>query len=123
MGIMSSRSRTLQAHRPDTDIFAYGVARSTVEGRPLGPDELSKINAYWRASLYLSLGMLYLKANPLLREPLALEHIKPRLLGHWGSDAGAYPWLIHRLTYRPHQRHIHVRGYKEKGNIMARRLV
>jgi xylulose-5-phosphate/fructose-6-phosphate phosphoketolase len=46
------------------------------------------IDAYWRASLYLCLGMLYLKDNPLLREPLKLEHTKPRLLGHWGSDAG-----------------------------------
>ena len=42
----------------------------------------------WRASLYLCLGMLYLKDNPLLREPLKLDHTKPRLLGHWGSNAG-----------------------------------
>ena len=69
-------------------ISAYGAARSTVEGAPLSPEELRKIDAYWRASLYLCLGMLYLKDNPLLREPLKVEHIKPRLLGHWGSDAG-----------------------------------
>ena len=72
----------------DLSISAYGTARSTVKGVPLNPDELRKIHAYWRASLYLCLGMLYLKDNPLLREPLKLEDTKPRLLGHWGSDAG-----------------------------------
>ena len=69
-------------------ISEYGVARSTVKGAPLSPKELDNIDAYWRATLYLSLGMLYLKENPLLREPLTLDHTKPRLLGHWGSDAG-----------------------------------
>jgi xylulose-5-phosphate/fructose-6-phosphate phosphoketolase len=58
-------------------------------------DELRKIDAYWQASLYLCLGMLYLRDNPLLREPLKLEHIKPRLLGHWGSDAGQCFTYIH----------------------------
>ena len=72
----------------DAAVSAYGKARSTVGGSPLAPDELHKLDAYWRASLYLCLGMLYLKANPLLREPLTLDHLKPRLLGHWGSDAG-----------------------------------
>jgi xylulose-5-phosphate/fructose-6-phosphate phosphoketolase len=85
-----SMSTTILAEPPSADgaISAYGTARSTVAGSPLTLDELRKIDAYWRASLYLCLGMLYLKANPLLREPLTLEHIKPRLLGHWGSDAG-----------------------------------
>jgi xylulose-5-phosphate/fructose-6-phosphate phosphoketolase len=72
----------------DGKISAYGSARSTIKGTPLSPEELRKVDAYWRASLYLCLGMLYLKDNPLLREPLKLEHTKPRLLGHWGSDAG-----------------------------------
>jgi xylulose-5-phosphate/fructose-6-phosphate phosphoketolase len=76
-------------------ISAYGTARSTVEGSPLSPEELEQIDAYWRASLYLSLGMLYLKDNPLLREPLRLEHTKPRLLGHWGSDSGQAFTYIH----------------------------
>jgi xylulose-5-phosphate/fructose-6-phosphate phosphoketolase len=71
-----------------SDLSAYGAARSTIHGAPLTADELRKIDAYWRASLYLSLGMLYLKDNPLLQEPLKVEHTKPRLLGHWGSDAG-----------------------------------
>src|SRR5208283_1374216 len=76
-------------------ISAYGPARSTVKGTPLNPDELRKIDAYWQASLYLCLGMLYLRDNPLLREPLKLEHIKPRLLGHWGSDAGQSFTYLH----------------------------
>src|SRR6476660_8071122 len=69
-------------------ISAYGTARSTIKGTPLSPDELGNMDAYWRASLYLCVGMLYLKDNPLLRKPLKLEQIKARLLGHWGSDAG-----------------------------------
>ncbi len=56
--------------------------------RPLSPDELRGIDAYWRAANYLSVGQIYLLDNPLLREPLALEHIKPRLLGHWGTTPG-----------------------------------
>jgi xylulose-5-phosphate/fructose-6-phosphate phosphoketolase len=76
-------------------ISAYGKARSTVKGEPLSPKELTDIDAYWRASLYLCLGMLYLKENPLLQEPLKLEHTKPRLLGHWGSDAGQAFTYIH----------------------------
>src|SRR5262249_33884758 len=46
------------------------------------------MNAYWRAANYLSVGQIYLYANPLLREPLKLEHVKPRLLGHWGTTPG-----------------------------------
>ena len=76
-------------------ISAYGPARSTIKGTPLKPDELEKIDAYWQASLYLCLGMLYLKENPLLREPLKTEHTKSRLLGHWGSDSGQAFTYIH----------------------------
>jgi xylulose-5-phosphate/fructose-6-phosphate phosphoketolase len=76
-------------------ISAYGPARATVPGAPLSAEELRQIDAYWQASLYLCLGMLYLKDNPLLREPLTLEHIKPRLLGHWGSDAGQCFTYLH----------------------------
>ncbi|KAK0894450.1 hypothetical protein LTS16_024684, partial [Friedmanniomyces endolithicus] len=67
---------------------AYSGTRSTVKDKPLSSDELDKLTRYFHATLYLCLGMLYLKENPLLREPLKREHIKPRLLGHWGSDAG-----------------------------------
>jgi xylulose-5-phosphate/fructose-6-phosphate phosphoketolase len=55
---------------------------------PLSPVELERLHAYWRAANYLSVGQIYLLANPLLREPLALEHTKPRLLGHWGTTPG-----------------------------------
>ncbi len=55
---------------------------------PLSPPELHAIDAYWRAANYLSVGQIYLLDNPQLREPLALEHIKPRLLGHWGTTPG-----------------------------------
>ena len=51
----------------------------------LAPDLLEKMDAYWRAANYLSVGQIYLKDNPLLESPLRLEHIKPRLLGHWGT--------------------------------------
>ncbi len=59
-----------------------------IPAAPLSADELRKMNAYWSACNYLCAGMLYLRANPLLREPLKVEHIKNRLLGHWGSDPG-----------------------------------
>lgn len=55
---------------------------------PLSPDELSKIHRYWSAANYLSVGQIYLHDNPLLRDPLKLEHVKPRLLGHWGTTPG-----------------------------------
>jgi xylulose-5-phosphate/fructose-6-phosphate phosphoketolase len=55
---------------------------------PLQPDELRRIDAWWRAANYLSVGQIYLKANALLREPVRLEHVKPRLLGHWGTTPG-----------------------------------
>ena len=69
-------------------LSAYGTARSTIEGKPLSADALRKTHAYWRACNYLSLGMIYLQDNPLLREPLQPEHIKNRLLGHWGASPG-----------------------------------
>ncbi|MCC5621618.1 phosphoketolase [Nostoc sp. CHAB 5715] len=61
---------------------------SPPQTKPLTDEELRKINAYWRAANYLSVGQIYLLDNPLLREPLKLEHVKPRLLGHWGTTPG-----------------------------------
>src|SRR5262249_57728852 len=55
---------------------------------PLAPEELRLIDAWWRAANYLTVGQIYLQDNPLLREPLRPEHIKPRLLGHWGTSPG-----------------------------------
>ena len=56
--------------------------------KPLSPDLLQKMNAYWRAANYLSVGQIYLYDNPLLKKPLELAHVKPRLLGHWGTTPG-----------------------------------
>ena len=86
---------TVSSDEKTSAISAYGPARSTIQGTPLSSDVLRKIDAYWRASLYLCLGMLYLKENPLLREPLRVEQTKPRLLGHWGSDAGQSFTYVH----------------------------
>src|SRR5580704_17113860 len=62
---------------------------------PLPSDELRKIDAYWRAANYLSIGQIYLFDNPLLTEPLKVEHIKPRLLGHWGTTPGLNFTYVH----------------------------
>jgi xylulose-5-phosphate/fructose-6-phosphate phosphoketolase len=56
--------------------------------KPLSQDLLARMNAYWRAANYLSVGQIYLYDNPLLKKPLKLEHVKPRLLGHWGTTPG-----------------------------------
>ena len=63
--------------------------------QPLSPDEVRKIDAYWRAANYLSVGQIYLLKNPLLREPLKIEHVKPRLLGHWGTTPGLNFIYVH----------------------------
>ena len=63
--------------------------------KPLTPEQLGKMDAYWRAANYLSVGQIYLYDNPLLRKPLALEHIKPRLLGHWGTTPGLNFVYVH----------------------------
>jgi len=67
-------------------LSSYGAARSTIQGAPLSQEELRKTHAFWRACNYLALGMIYLQDNPLLRRPLKPEHIKNRLLGHWGAS-------------------------------------
>ena len=79
----------------DRSITAYGQARSTVSGTPLTPDQLRKTDAYWRACNYLSLGMIYLMHNPLLKKPLRPEQIKHRLLGHWGTSPGLSFIYVH----------------------------
>src|SRR5499433_1993025 len=71
------------------------LAKVSVDSRPLSLEELRKMNAYWRAANYLSVGQIYLYANPLLREPLKLEHVKPRLLGHWGTTPGLNFIYVH----------------------------
>ena len=65
-----------------------GPVKVFTSENPLSNEEQSRMNAYWRAANYLSVGQIYLLANPLLREPLKIDHIKPRLLGHWGTTPG-----------------------------------
>ena len=78
----------------------------------MADDELRKIDAYWRACNYLSLGMLYLSENPLLREPLKVEHLKKRLIGHWGSDPGqSFVWVhLNRLIKKYDLNMIYIAG-------------
>src|SRR5205809_3286244 len=76
-------------------ISADETARSTIKGAPLSRDELDKIDAYWRAANYLSVGQIYLYDNPLLKKPLSKEHVKPRLLGHWGTTPGLNFLYVH----------------------------
>src|SRR5437016_12243632 len=78
-----------------TPVATAVPASLSVSNQPLSPEELRKMNAYWRAANYLSVGQIYLYANPLLREPLKLEHVKPRLLGHWGTTPGLNFIYVH----------------------------
>ncbi|EZP52370.1 phosphoketolase family protein [Sphingomonas sp. RIT328] len=73
---------------PHTDIRA-------AEASPLSPDLLRRMHGYWRAANYLSVGQIYLRANPLLERPLTLADIKPRLLGHWGTTPGLNLLYVH----------------------------
>lgn len=68
------------------ELSSFGIAGSTVSGAPLNDEEARQTHAFWRACNYLALGMIYLQDNPLLREPLKSEHIKNRMLGHWGAS-------------------------------------
>ena len=78
-----------------TPVATADRASLSVSNQPLSPEELRKMNAYWRAANYLSVGQIYLYANPLLREPLKIEHVKPRLLGHWGTTPGLNFIYVH----------------------------
>jgi xylulose-5-phosphate/fructose-6-phosphate phosphoketolase len=79
---------------------------------PLSPEEVRKMNAYWRAANYLSVGQIYLYDNPLLKEPLRIEHVKPRLLGHWGTTPGLNFIYVHcnRLIRRHELNMIYIAG-------------
>ena len=88
---------TIEASIPAdiSEISPYAPTRSTIEGTPLSAESLRKTEIYWRACNYLSLGMIYLRENPLLDEPLRPEQIKNRLLGHWGSSPGLSFIYVH----------------------------
>src|SRR3954471_21809383 len=69
--------------------------QTSAASESLSPELFAKMDAYWRAANYLSVGQIYLYDNPLLKEPLSKEHIKPRLLGHWGTTPGLNFIYVH----------------------------
>ncbi|MGE5386865.1 MAG: phosphoketolase [Betaproteobacteria bacterium] len=69
--------------------------QSPAASEPLDAREIEQLDAWWRACNYLAVGMIYLRDNPLLREPLSINHVKARLLGHWGSDPGMTLAYVH----------------------------
>ncbi len=83
----SPASRTIGLMSPETATAATPAI--------LSDDELALIDSYWRAANYLSVGQIYLLDNPMLAEPLAAEHVKPRLLGHWGTTPGLNLLYVH----------------------------
>ncbi|BCA64365.1 phosphoketolase (plasmid) [Sphingomonas sp. HMP9] len=75
--------------------FPLQMGPTTVKDRPLSKDILRRMDAYWRAANYLSVGQIYLRSNPLLDEPLSIAHVKARLLGHWGTTPGLNMLYVH----------------------------
>ncbi len=86
--------RTSSAVPVSEDLPASTIGPHSLEG-PLGPELLDRMQRYWRAANYLTIGQIYLRDNPLLREPLRPEHVKPRLLGHWGTSPGLNLIYVH----------------------------
>jgi len=88
-------------------------------------DDFGLIDAYWRASNYLTIGQIYLQNNPLLREPLRAEHIKPRLLGHWGTSPGQNFVYVHlnRLIKEHDASFIYISGRGMAGRRSLRRFI
>ncbi len=86
--------------------------RGGTTSHPLPADELRRIDAYWRAANYLSVGQIYLYDNPLLKQPLTKEHVKPRLLGHWGTTPGLNFLYVHlsRMIKKHHLSMIYITG-------------
>ena len=90
---MTSTTRANKARGADKKGAKRSVSKASkgtapAADGPLSADELHVIDQWWRASNYLSVGQIYLMDNPLLRVPLRAEHVKPRLLGHWGTTPG-----------------------------------
>src|SRR5579871_3523331 len=78
-----------------TSLVGEHVRPSTNANAPLSPELLRRMNAYWRAANYLSVGQIYLYDNPLLKEPLTLAHVKPLVVGHWGTTPGQNFIYVH----------------------------
>ncbi len=92
---MSEKNIVTKVKKGFEENFALRAEKMKVPDNPLPPDLLRKMNAYWRAANYLSVGQIYLYDNPLLKKPLKLEHVKPRLLGHFGTTTGLNLIYVH----------------------------
>src|SRR5262249_26038066 len=88
----SWQATRLRPYKCDMTTASADIKRSK---KALSAEELRKLDAYWRAANYLSVGQIYFLDNPLLPEPLKREHIKPRLLGHWGTSPGLNMLMVH----------------------------
>src|SRR5579875_1587248 len=75
--------------------FGPAVSSAVAGAEPLSPELLTRIDRYWQAANYLTLAQIYLLDNPLLRDPLTVDQIKPRLLGHWGTSPGLSFIYVH----------------------------
>src|SRR5208283_2291252 len=91
--MMSTKSRPTE--NASLSVTRERTRKGSLVPATLSPDLLQKMHAYWCAANYLSVGQIYLQDNPLLETPLTLEHIKPRLLGHWGTTAGLNFLYVH----------------------------
>ena len=90
-----ARDRSSSGARPSSSARPESADSGQVSDRPLAAEALERMDAYWRAANYLSVGQIYLLDNPLLRTPLTPKHIKPRLLGHWGTTPGQNFIYVH----------------------------
>src|SRR5271156_3237283 len=91
----SASAKSSASSKPAVLARPPAIPQATNTEHPLAAEELRKMNAYWRAANYLSVGQIYLCGNPMLREPLALHNIKARLLGHWGTTPGQNFIYVH----------------------------
>ncbi len=94
--------------------------------KPLSPELLQRMQRYWQAANYLTIGQIYLRENPLLREPLKPEHIKPRLLGHWGTSPGQnfiYVHLNRLIKEKARQHHLYLRAGTRRARRWWRRVI
>src|SRR5580692_4317512 len=96
---MPPRSHANDCERGTIQVITSYSQLSANDAALLSDEDVARIDAYWRAANYLCVGMIYLLDNPLLREPLRAEHVKNRLLGHFGSDPGqSFIWAhLNRL--------------------------
>jgi xylulose-5-phosphate/fructose-6-phosphate phosphoketolase len=92
---VSERSIVMKVKNGVKENIAGETEKMNKTDKPLSPDLLRKMNAYWRAANYLSVGQIYLYDNPLLREPLKLSHVKPLVVGHWGTTPGQNFIYVH----------------------------